>query len=488
MSHNKIKRFDLVIFGAKGDLTKRKLIPAFYQLEKFKKFHKKTKIIGVGRATWNKKKFLKIVKKSLKNFMNDKINYKIWKKLKSRIYFCKLDINKTSNFLKLKKILQSKSKKNIINYFATPPDTYANICKGLASINFNTSNCKIIVEKPIGSSYKTSKKIHKKINIFFKEKQIFRIDHYLGKETIINLFFLKFLNPIFFNNWSNKTIDHIQITLSEELGVENRWNYFNSIGQTRDMVQNHLLQIISILAMETPINLNFKNIQNEKLKVLKSLRIINKKNINIKTVRGQYSNSNIHGIKIPAYTEESKICNKSLTETFVAIKINIDNHKWFGIPFYVRTGKKLKKKKSEIVIVFKSIKFNIFKNNKKNIPKNRLHIRIQPNEGLRLFILNKKPSLNKNIKYKEIKLSNSYHKIFKKKYIHDAYEKLIFEVIRNKQSLFVSKKEVEQSWKWIDSLMNAWKLKKSKVELYQPGSWGPKSSENLLKKNGYNWY
>uniref|UniRef100_UPI003F5D273D glucose-6-phosphate dehydrogenase n=1 Tax=Buchnera aphidicola TaxID=9 RepID=UPI003F5D273D len=477
--------YDLVIFGAKGDLSKRKLIPSLYQLEILNQLSENTRIIGVGRAEWKKKDYRKIVKSSIKEFLNKKIIKKIWKKFKSRLYFCNIDVNYISHFSKLKKIL-FKKKKNIIHYFAMPQNTFGKICKGLGKYKFNSSQDRVILEKPVGNSLKTSKKINNIVGNYFQEKQIFRIDHYLGKETILNLIALKFYNSIFFNNWNKNTVDHVQITVAEEVGIEGRWGYFDKIGQTRDMVQNHLLQILSIVAMSPPHNLKADTIKKEKLKILRSLRMINKKNVNLYTVRGQYTQGFYQGKKIPGYIDEIGAIKNSNTETFIAIQANIDNKEWNGVPFYLRTGKRLPIKHSEIVIYFKPVNY-LFSEKINNIPLNKIVIRLQPNEGIDIFIINKIPGLDSNYKLREVKLKFDYKKSFKKFRLCDSYERLLLECFLGIQSLFVSRNEIEASWKWIDSILNAWENNKSKLELYKAGTWGPKASSNLLKKNNKSW-
>ncbi|WP_339043660.1 glucose-6-phosphate dehydrogenase [Buchnera aphidicola] len=482
----KIKECDLVIFGTKGDLSKRKLFPALYQLEESLKLYKNTKIIGVGRADWTQEYYKKIIKKYIKKFSYRKFKKKIWKKFSNRLYFCNIDVNKFSNFLKLKKIFK-KEKKIKIYYFAIPQNTFKNIFKGLKKINYNYIQDRIILEKPIGNSLETSKKINNQVGKYFQEKQIFRIDHYLGKETILNLLSLKFSNSIFFTNWNKSTIDHIQITVAEKIGIEGRWNYFDKIGQMRDMIQNHLLQILCILTMSPPINLQSNSIRDEKLKILKSLRMINEKNVNKNTVRGQYKSGFFKNKNIPGYIDEINSIKNSNTETFVSIKVNIDNSQWHGVPFYLRTGKRLPLKHSEIVIYFKKNDFNLFNNFKKKLPLNKIVIRLEPNEGIDIFILNKIPKLDSKYELKEIKLNFDYKKTFNKCTLYNAYERLLLESFLGSQSLFVRRDEIEESWKWIDSIINAWNKKKSKLELYTAGTWGPKSSNTLLKKDGRFW-
>ncbi|CAL4321907.1 Glucose-6-phosphate 1-dehydrogenase [Buchnera aphidicola (Thelaxes suberi)] len=476
----------LIIFGAKGDLTRRKLLPALYNLEKIGQLNKNFRIISVGRASWNNQDYLKIVKKSLVNFLNSEIDINIWKKLKIRFNFCNLDVNKIYDFVNLKTFLTN-SDELIINYFATPSSLFESICRGLAYISLNSDNSKIVIEKPIGNSLITSKLINNNIGKYFKEHQIFRIDHYLGKETILNLLSLRFANSIFCNIWNKNYIDNIQITLSEEVGIEGRWNYFNQTGQIRDMIQNHLLQILTIITMENPNNLESNSIRNEKIKILKSLRFLNKKNINNNIILGQYGTGLLKGKKIPAYREEDVSISSSNIETFAAMKIFIDNESWKNVPFYIRTGKRLNKKYSKIVIVFKKSINHLNFDDFHHVINNKLIIHLEPNEGWDLEIFNKIPNIGSQYELKRCKLSLSYNHEFSNYNIIDAYTRLLSECIQDNQSLFVCRDEIEQSWKWIDTIINLCKEQNVPIHQYQPGSYGPIESKNLLLQDNRNW-
>ncbi|WP_261979207.1 glucose-6-phosphate dehydrogenase [Buchnera aphidicola] len=477
---------DLVIFGAKGDLACRKLLPSLYKLEKANKLSNKMRIIGVGRANWDKNTYSDIVYKSLQQFMKIKIEEHVWKNLFSRLEFCNLDVNDTHSFHKLKPIL-CRSNHLIIYYFAMPPNTFSAICKGLGKVNLNLDSTRIIIEKPLGSSLKTSKKINYEISKYFLENQIFRIDHYLGKETILNLIAFRFSNSLFYYNWNNKFIDHIQITIAEKIGVEGRNKYFDNTGQIRDMVQNHLLQILTIITMSQPINLCSNNIQNEKVKILKALRPFDNINIHNKVVLGQYSENIINGKKIPSYLDDIRKKEHSNTETFVSMKVNIDNKRWYGVPFYLRTGKRLPKKCSKIVIFFKNVPVNIFNNHQNNLPKNKIIIYLQPNEGINIQILNKIPGLEPNYKLDKINLNFNYNRGFKQIELFDAYDRLLLESIRGNQALFVRKDEVELAWKWIDSIFNSFNICRNPPILYPSGTWGPVLSNIMIEKDGYTW-
>ncbi|MCR3755255.1 MAG: NADP(+)-dependent glucose-6-phosphate dehydrogenase [Candidatus Westeberhardia cardiocondylae] len=479
---------NLIIFGTKGDLARRKLLPSLYQLEKIGLMHPKTRIIGVGRAEWNIKYYIKIVHEALETFMQEPIDIKFWNILKKRLDFCNLDVNETKYFNKLEKKINFKNKVTV-SYLAMPPTTFGIICKGLSKIGLNNEPNRIVMEKPIGNNLISSQIINNQVSKYFNEKQIYRIDHYLGKETILNLLTLRFANPIFTTNWDNRSIDHVQITVSEEIGIEGRWKYFDEIGQLRDMVQSHLLQILTIVAMSPPLDLMIDNVRDEKIKILRALRPINHTNVKNYTVRGQYTNGFIKGKKICSYLDEEGIKKNSRTETFVSIRVDIDNWQWSGVPFYLRTGKRLSTKYSEIVIYFKDPIINLFKNSYKELPKNKLTIRIQPNAGIDLHILNKIPTLNSNNNLQFNKLNlNFTEKLNKKHFLLDAYERLLLETMRGVQTLFVRRDEIEEAWKWIDSIIKAWENDINDMpKLYKAGSEGPTASIKMLTKDKRIW-
>lgn len=303
----------------------------------------------------------------------------------------------------------------------------------------------------------------------------------------MNLLALRFANSIFTTNWDHDTIDHVQITVAEEVGIEGRWGYFDQSGQLRDMVQNHLMQILTLVAMEPPANMDGDSIRNEKLKVLKALRPITADNIDEKTVRGQYAAGFIQGKPVPGYLTEEGGNPKSATESFVAIKVDIDNWRWAGVPFYLRTGKRMTTKRSEVVIFFKQLPHNIFKDSYKELPPNKLVIRLQPDEGVEIEMLNKVPGIGKGIKLQKTMLNLSFSDTFSTEHIADAYERLILEVMVGNQSLFIRRDEVEQSWKWIDSILEAWDSSQTPPRSYPAGSWGPVASVALLARDGREW-
>jgi glucose-6-phosphate 1-dehydrogenase len=477
---------EIVIFGALGDLSRRKLLPALYQLEACGLINEDSRIVGAARVGHSLEDFKSIVIKTLNEFVKESIDEKTLLRFTNRLVYQQLDFKDKTSFQKLSDSLAGGNPTRVY-YFSTAPTIYGYICQGLDYADLITDADRVVMEKPIGHSLESSIEINNQVSDYFKEDQTYRIDHYLGKETVLNLLVLRFANSLFTNNWDRNSIDHVQITVAESVGIEGRWGFYDDAGQMRDMVQNHLLQILSLLAMEPPADLSAESVRAEKLKVVKALTPINKENIKDKAVRGQYSDGFLDGTPVPGYLTEDGANEVSKTETFVAIKAEIDNWRWTGVPFYLRTGKRMPKKHSEIVVHFKQQPHNIFKDSYSDLPANKLTIRLQPDEGVELQMMNKIPGIASQMHIQENKLDLSFSDTYKDERVVDAYERLMLEILNGNQSLFVSRDEVEAAWIWADSIIDAWKESNEPPKPYAAGSWGPVSSISLIARDDRQW-
>ena len=485
VSHSN-KPCDLVLFGTKGDLARRKLLPSLYQLEKAGLLDPNTRIIGVARHEHTQAEFVEVVEEALKTFMKEEIVAEVWDKFSAKLDYCMVDLRDSADYAKLQNHVDQ-SQRVMVNYFSTPPSIFGSICQGLKAADLINEETRVVLEKPIGHDLASSKVINDQVAAFFSESQTYRIDHYLGKETTLNLLALRFANSLFASNWDHNCIDHVQITVAEEVGIEGRWGYFDDAGQMRDMVQNHLLQVLSLVAMNPPISLDANNVRDEKLRVMKCLRPITKENVAEKTVRGQYTSGAIAGKAVPGYLEEEGANTESNTETFVSMRVDIDNWRWSGVPFYLRTGKRLPEKLTEIVVHFKNMPHNIFKDSFGKLPSNVLTIRLQPREGVEVQVLNKVPGLDDKMTLQETSLDLSFSEAFKDVRIADAYERLLLEALLGNQSLFVRRDEVEAAWTWVDGIFKAWEETNDKPKPYPAGTWGPDSSAALMAKDEREW-
>jgi len=477
---------DFTIFGVLGDLSRRKLIPSLYQLDKAGLLDRETRIIGVARHDLNQEDFIAQMRSSLETFIKEELDEEVVERLLGRMYYVLINLDIPDEYRQLAETIDQK-KRVLVNYFSVAPSLFDDICKGLAHASIVTPETRVVLEKPIGRDLVTSQEINDTVAKVFTEDQVYRIDHYLGKETVMNLLALRFANSIFTTNWDHNTIDHVQITVAEEVGIEGRWGYFDQSGQLRDMVQNHLMQILTLVAMEPPVNMDGDSIRNEKLKVLKALRPITIDTVEEKTVRGQYAAGFIQGKPVPGYHEEEGGDPHSTTESFVALRVDIDNWRWADVPFYLRTGKRLTAKRSEVVIYFKRLPHNIFKDSYRQLPRNKLVIRLQPDEGVEIEMMNKIPGIGKGIKLQKTILDLSFSDAFNAERVADAYERLILETMLGNQSLFIRRDEVERAWKWIDSIQDAWNKSSEPPKQYPAGTWGPVASVALLARDGREW-
>jgi glucose-6-phosphate 1-dehydrogenase len=473
---------DLIVFGALGDLSCRKLLPALYQLEHAHLLHPDTQIIGCARDELSLSEYIELIKSKILLFVGKEFNEQTWARLEQRLAYCYFDLSTTEDYAKLMQFVKP-TERITISYFAIPPFLYAQACQGLHNVGLTAHASRVVLEKPIGHDLRSSIVINDEVARFFTEEQIYRIDHYLGKETVLNLLVLRFANAIFSLNWDQRVIDKVEITVAEEVGVEGRWSYYDKSGQVRDMLQNHLLQIVALVAMEPPMSLSAECIRSEKLKVLKSLRFIGDANAHDQTIRAQYGSNVIKGQKVPGYLDEEGANQGSTTETFVAIKTFIDNWRWSGVPFYLLTGKRLSKKQSEVVIYFKPQPYNVFNELNQELLPNQLIIRLQPDEGVELRMMNKIPGLSDSMQLRDSKLDLN----FNTHRIADAYERLLLEVMLGNQYLFVSREEVEQAWKWIDAIKHAWEKQDIPLYTYPSGTWGPLELIRLYNGKAHVW-
>jgi glucose-6-phosphate 1-dehydrogenase len=481
----KIKPFNTIVFGGDGDLAIRKIYPALFHRYVDNQIKCDFNIYAITRSEKKHSNFHTILKSCIEKTIDYDLDKTKIEDFFENIKLINISKHTEINYEILKcELNKTKSFQNIF-YFSTPADAFGEISEMLSKCQLINSRSKVVLEKPLGFSLASSKEIHKKINECFSENQIYRIDHYLGKETVQNLMVLRFANHLFEHSWSSEDIDSVQITVAETIGVENRGNYYEQSGALLDMVQNHLLQLLCLIAMEPPAKLEANSVRNEKLKVLKSLRFFNEESVLKNTVKGQYVGGNIADDnksenQVSSYLED---INKfeSETETFVAIKAFIDNWRWKNTPFYLRTGKRMKKRYSEIIINFKSVRHNLFPS-QGDVPGNALIIRLQPEEGIELVQMTKLPGPG-GYRYKPISLKLDYLDSFHER-LPEAYERLIIDVLRGEQTLFMRQDELEAAWAWIESIKNGWEKTKLNNILYESGSWGP-GNEILDEKHDW---
>jgi glucose-6-phosphate 1-dehydrogenase len=477
--------FDCVVFGGTGDLARRKLIPALYQRQVAGQLSEPTRIIAVTRAQMTTEEYRNFALEALNEFIKpeERIDQQIEIFL-SRLYYITLDAKTDSGWNSLSDFLSDASQKIRAFYLAVSPSLFGDIASRLKQYNLITDNSRIILEKPLGRDLSSAKELNNIIGNDFTEKQIFRIDHYLGKETVQNLMALRFANALYEPLWNAAYVEHIQITVAETVGLEGRIGYYDTAGALRDMVQNHLLQLLCLVAMEAPSSLNADAVRDEKLKVLRSLKPITLANASQLTVRGQYkAGASDHGA-VTGYVEE--LTAPSNTETFVAIKVEVGNWRWAGVPFYIRTGKRLVNRVSEIVINFKPVPHNIFQNSAGHMFHNQLVIRLQPDEGVKQWMMVKDPGPG-GMRLRHIPLDMSFADSFHVRN-PDAYERLIMDVVRGNQTLFMRRDEVEAAWAWVDPILNAWEETQQIAQSYTSGTSGPSGAVALIERDGRTWH
>lgn len=472
----------LLLFGATGDLAKRKLLPSLFALHEDGLIADDLRIVGTARSELDDTGFRAFASAALEEHLPE--DRKGTKKIQSfldRLSYQTLDASTIEGFDDLAKKLGDISD-GLSIFLSTAPSLFEATIAGLKSAGLANENVRIGLEKPLGNDLESSDAINDAVAEAFTEEQTFRIDHYLGKETVQNLLALRFANMMFEPLWNSNGIDHIEITVSETVGLEGRHGFYNGAGALRDMVQNHMLQLLALTAMEPPADLDATSIRDEKVKVLRSLRPTKSDEM----VRGQYGQGAIDGNGVASYVDD--FGEHSETETFVAIKAHIDNWRWQGVPFYLRTGKRLSERRSEIVIQFKSVPHNIFAERGGQINANRLVIRLQPEEYVRLQVMAKEPGLDRGgVVLREVPLDLSLSQAFAKTRRRIAYERLLLDLIDGDPTLFVRRDEVEAQWRWIDGIREIWKSHDMKPKSYGAGSWGPSAAIALTERDGVTW-
>ena len=485
----------MIIFGATGDLTKRKLIPSLYNLASQKLLLKELAIVGFGIDDYNTDTFREYINKDIKTFATGEVNPELWDFFLQHIYYVQGDFKDASAYQRLKGILEQACKEhsipeNYLYYLATAPNFFGEIIRQLKNAELTQEEGglwrRVIIEKPFGHDLESARALNAEIRNELKERQIYRIDHYLGKETVQNILVFRFSNGIFEPVWNRRYIDHIQITSAETVGVEQRGGYYDKSGALRDMVPNHLFQLLTLTTMEPPISFSADAVRDEQAKILHAVMVPTPEDVLSETVRGQYGEGTMEDKKVQAYRSEPNVPPDSNTETFVALKLQIDNWRWADVPFYLRTGKRLGKRDTEITIQFRRAPFRLFRNTPvERLKANRIVLHIQPDEGIALQFGAKVPGIVMNLG--SVEMDFEYSDYFGST-PSTGYERLIYDCMIGDQTLFQRADMVEAGWNIIQPLLDVWKaLPPRSFPNYASGSWGPKEADELLEKDGRSW-
>ncbi len=473
----------LLLFGATGDLAKRMLLPSLYALHSDELIAPDLRIFGTARSALSDSEYRDMARAALHEFLPEdrKAEGRIESFLE-RLQYQTLDASKVEGFDDLAARIGDISG-GLSIFLSTAPSLFEATIAGLHKAGLAGDNVRIGLEKPLGNNLESSRHINDAVNAVFPEERTFRIDHYLGKETVQNLMALRFGNMLFEPLWNANAIEHVQITVSETVGLEGRAGFYNDTGALRDMLQNHMLQLLALIAMEPPANLDSTAIRDEKVKVLRALRPVADGDV----VTGQYGEGAVKTASVVSYA--SDLGSDSETETFVALKTFVDNWRWQGVPFYLRTGKRLNERRSEIVIQFKSVPHNIFRERSGKLDANTLIIRLQPEEYVRLMVMAKEPGLDRGgVVLREVPLDLSLTTAFAGSRRRIAYERLLLDLIEGDQTLFVRRDEVEAQWTWVDAIRALWNKTGLKPKKYAAGSWGPSAAIALTEREGASWH
>ncbi|MFZ1682287.1 MAG: glucose-6-phosphate dehydrogenase [Rhizobiaceae bacterium] len=480
-----IPAFDFVIFGGTGDLAERKLLPALYRRFRAGQFDGGTRIIGAARAAMSEADYRDYAGKAIGEHVNaDEIEPAALAEFLGHLTYVGIDARSGDGFAELKARLDDPARVRVF-YLAVAPGLFGDICGHLNAQALVTAQTRLVVEKPIGRDLASARALNEALGAVFDESQLFRIDHYLGKETVQNLMALRFANALYEPLWNSAHVDHVQITVAETVGLEGRAGYYDKAGALRDMVQNHMLQLLCLVAMEPPSAFEPDAVHDEKVKVLRALRSIDTASAGRHTVRGQYRAGAANGGPAKGYLDELE-GGQSDTETFVALKAEIENWRWAGVPFYLRTGKRMAARVSEIVVQFKPIPHSIFEPQAGLCVANQLVIRLQPDEGVKQWIMIKDPGPG-GMRFRHVPLDMSFAQAFGVSN-PDAYERLLMDAVRGYQTLFMRRDEVEQAWRWIDPILSAWEETRQPAQGYTAGTSGPSGAIALIERDGRTWH
>lgn len=475
-----------VLFGGTGDLAKRKIIPALYSAFVNGRLDGSFSFIGAAREVLTDEEFRKRVATSIETYGSKDESPDLDKvaAFLAVTYYSKIDARVPADFDGLKQRLHTSDSNATLFYLATGPDIFIPVVEQLSIHGLVEGNARVVVEKPLGRDAQSAKEINQALRKYLKENQIYRIDHYLGKEMVQNLLALRFANLFLEPLWNRKWIQDVHISIAEQVGVETRGDFYDHTGALRDMVQNHLLQLVSIVAMEPPVNANPDAIRDEKVKVLRALHKFTPDEVSKKTVRGQYRAGAVDGKPVIGYQTEPGVPASSRTETFVAIRAEINNWRWAGVPFYLRTGKRMASRSAEITINFKPIPYSIFGKSQGPLRSNRLVISLQPEESVQLFMKAKEPG--EGIRLSDVALNLDFAEASNSRRV-ESYERLLLDALHGDLTLFVRDDELSAAWEWVDPIMNAWNNDSEGLKSYIAGSWGPAASSYLLAQNGAAW-
>jgi glucose-6-phosphate 1-dehydrogenase len=478
--------FDLVVFGATGDLSRRKLLPALFHRDEQGQIPPGARIIGVSRRPLSRVEFRALAEKAIADHVpKDLQTPEVCNRFLNRLDFVAADASRDDGWGDLEKLLAEAPDRIRVFYLAVGPDLFGPLCERLGQHGLVSPQSRVVVEKPLGKDLRSARAVNDAIGRVFLEQNIYRIDHYLGKETVQNLMALRFANALFEPIWNAAHIDHVQITVAETLGVEGRAGYYDTAGALRDMVQNHMLQLLCLVAMEPPTSINANAVRDEKLKVLQSLKPLTAEGLASQTVRGQYRAGASARGAVSGYLEELG-SDTSKTETYVALKVEIGSWRWNGVPFYLRSGKRLPSRLSEIVVEFKPIPHSVFDASAGTITSNSLVIRLQPDEGVKLWLMIKDPGPG-GMRLRQVPLDMSFADAFGVRN-PDAYERLLMDVVRGDQTLFMRRDEVNAAWKWIDPILDYWRESPELPKPYTSGTWGPTAAVALIERDGRTWH